>query len=524
MEDPIIEVISFLSDPATVAKESDKVKILDIANLLAHEEISSENLEILTMHLRRGRKTTDQYKALIINSILLILEKKPKYSKNLTNLLMAYTPSLQEGNATLASLQWAHFNGTASDNPKMLTHCSRPVIKKLFEQNLKSLTAIYDEEASDSDRVFEENGRVVIITKQMQIPPHAPSVRTLEFSKNLIEDHGKQVLIVCSAETSIEMGGAVVPATRGLYAEPFLNATTIQYEGHDLPFLLCGKGAFSEASARQGIRAILDFKPEMILSIGAPNLLGEVFHQSAFCFFYMSGRDIPITKNHYFHTWEPLSEDQKSQLERDGVLDQHLFVSTPGYHVQEKRADLAKADFQIPQDAFVFAIIGLRLEREVDTDFLDMLEVISKHTGAHFLFAGQFLQFDEAFAERPALKKSCHFIGMHPDIMAVYGLCDAYINPKRQGGGSSAAQALQAGIPVLATPGGDVGFMAVNMPVLETYADLAEAAVKIQQDDEFMATYKNITASEASRVSVRGKYLSRIMEEFKKFAEKQSKN
>ena len=57
------------------------------------------------------------------------------------------------------------------------------------------------------------------------------------------------------------------------------------------------------------------------------------------------------------------------------------------------------------------------------------------------------------------------------------GLCGLCLNPRRTGGGASAAQALAAGVPILSFPGGDVASVAgPDFLVTDEDAFIAQAA------------------------------------------------
>jgi len=517
MSDTIRQVVTLLANPTIAISTGDKPIVTQTAKTLLDTPLSPENKEILCEHLELGSTTTDLYKAIIINSMLLELTAETKYSTALKDLLFTYAGDLQETNALYTSLIWQSFNGEQKGGKDLISHCNRDIQKHLFNRSLDFLLHIYQEETKGTPPNFTRSNRVIIITKQMQMPPHAPSVRTLEFAKNLIEDYRKDVMIICSSEVSSAKGGPIIPQAAGFYAPEFLNGNSITYEGHNIPFLLCGQSIYSEKAARQGIQAILEFGPEMILSIGAPSVLGEVFHEHCFSFFYMSGRGLPLTKYHYFHTWEEPTKTEREILSDEGIEKQHLFVSTPGYHKNIQFSNLSRTDFGISNDAFVFAIIGMRLDKEIDAAFLKLMSEISKNKNAHFLFAGVFETFDAVFSSYPQLQIKTSFLGMQPDIMAVYNLANAYLNPIRKGGGSSAAQAMQAGLPILSLPTGDVGFMCKNFPPLKNYPALTKAALSLMTDAKKLKEYQKLAKDGADRISIRDNYLAKIMQEFEKF-------
>jgi glycosyltransferase involved in cell wall biosynthesis len=76
--------------------------------------------------------------------------------------------------------------------------------------------------------------------------------------------------------------------------------------------------------------------------------------------------------------------------------------------------------------------------------------------GSHIVFIGSFEHHHELVLTNPALAKHSSYIGFQDDILAVLELCDLYANPRRTGGGTSAAEAMFKGKPVVTYNYGDV--------------------------------------------------------------------
>lgn len=117
-------------------------------------------------------------------------------------------------------------------------------------------------------------------------------------------------------------------------------------------------------------------------------------------------------------------------------------------------APLTRAALGLPDNAFVFVAIGSRLAREIDPAYEAVLARILDAAPGSWLLCVNLA--GHAFAT-PALRD-------HPRIRlapateerAVYPVCDAYLNPPRVGGATSAFHALHDGLPVVTFPDGDV--------------------------------------------------------------------
>lgn len=100
-----------------------------------------------------------------------------------------------------------------------------------------------------------------------------------------------------------------------------------------------------------------------------------------------------------------------------------------------------------------FAVVGYRLEFEIRTDFVDTLQAIkARFPNSAFVFIGP-----DAIEQLPAELLACsYFSGRIRNAIDLIASCHFMLNPKRQGGGTSAIEALSLGIPVLTEAYGDV--------------------------------------------------------------------
>ncbi len=112
------------------------------------------------------------------------------------------------------------------------------------------------------------------------------------------------------------------------------------------------------------------------------------------------------------------------------------------------------------------------------------------------------------------------FLGFQLDIMDVYHIADAYLNPTRRGGGSAIVYALQAGLPVLSLPFGDAGQAVAGFPKLATYEEMAHRAHELITDEKVLKDYQSMAREEAPKFSDRKGLLNNIMKAFEDFAKR----
>lgn len=145
-----------------------------------------------------------------------------------------------------------------------------------------------------------------------------------------------------------------------------------------------------------------------------------------------------------------------------------------------------------------FVVVGYRLEDEIRGEFMQTLLTIKQHyPQASFVMIGP-----TAIADYPeALEKCTLFTGRISNAIDLIADCHFMLNPKRQGGGTSAVEALSLGIPVLTPAFGDV-YQYIGDPfVVETDADRLAFIGQYLNDPEFAAAYQDICLETAAQAT-----------------------
>ncbi|MBV1900220.1 MAG: hypothetical protein KUG56_00960 [Kordiimonadaceae bacterium] len=522
MIDDIEELFALLSSPEIDVTEQARTKAAYAAHILVHSwpHLDAPHQITATKFLTSLKGTGSPYKGAMINSILFGITGKDPYLAKALAFLENYETDVAAGVSTYFSLALMNFKSNPAAETAFKKHLTRDVLRQLFLKNVAKVQEIFDIVQASAPLKFEKNNRVIILTRQMLRPPHAPSVDTLDFAAMLKQDHGKEPLIIATSEASHSYDGAIAPCFLANIDEDFIGAKTIDYRDQQLPFLMCGKGVFSINSVAEGLATIAAYNPEMILSVGSPSLLSEPFGDSRFCFIYPTSRGIPSTSTNYFHTWDEVDETMQQQIEDEGHEEHYLFTQHPGFELKPASNSLTRAQFDIPEDSFVFVVVGLRLDNDVDGSFVTLLNTIIEHDKAHIIFAGPFDTYDTCMQGHERLKEKSTSLGFQADIMAVYALSDAFLNPTRKGAGSGIIYAMQALLPILSLPHGDAGMAAAGFPALSSYDDMADAAHKLIDDPKTLQTYQEIAKSEFPKFTGRTRLVTRIMEEFEKYAAK----
>lgn len=145
-----------------------------------------------------------------------------------------------------------------------------------------------------------------------------------------------------------------------------------------------------------------------------------------------------------------------------------------------------------------FVVVGYRLESEIRPDFNDtLLSIKVRLPNSAFVFIGP-----DAIEQLPEEIKACsYFSGRIRNAIDVIASCHFMLNPKRQGGGTSAIEALSLGIPVLTEAYGDVYQYIGDDFVFSSDKERLEFIQRYLTDEEFAAVYTQTCLDVAAKAT-----------------------
>jgi hypothetical protein len=189
-----------------------------------------------------------------------------------------------------------------------------------------------------------------------------------------------------------------------------------------------------------------------------------------------------------------LTEHDQQRVETLGIQHPVLSSRLPFRLRQFDCVKTSRVDDQVLR----FVVVGYRLEDEIRGEFMQtMLAIKQQYPQASFVLIGP-----TAIADYPATLEHCTlFTGRISNAIDLIADCHFMLNPKRQGGGTSAVEALSLGIPVLTQAFGDV-YQYIGDPfVFETDADRLAFIQQYLADPEFAATYQDICLETAAQAT-----------------------
>ena len=515
------EFFTLLADEKFEPQETERSELVEFANTIfaARTSVVHNDCQWLIAQLKPIARLSSQFKSAIVNHLLF------RYTGDLVYLVGAIKASLLDGAgiegrvANMNALADGMFNA-AHGAEIVCAEFSRERFRAYYEDTVNLIENLLGGQKVVVKQIFEPNSRVVILTQQFLEPFHAPTKDALEFAWFLSQSYAKEVMIVSSCEYSAYPSGSVLPLALSRVLQDYANKETVSYKGKEFRYFQPETGRFSAETIPQTVEAIETFDPAMILVVGGRNLLAEVFLERAFVLFYPTTSNLPMLSKPSFFMWREPTVAEYVLLESEGLRANYIFHQHPGFEVPTQKISLSRKEFCIPEDAFVFAVVGMRLDADIKPEFLDMLEGVIQDPRAFVVFAGHFASYHQVLASRESFAGRCEFLGFQDDIMAVYSLCNCYLNPKRIGGGSAIVYALAAGLPSLSCPIGD-GYEAVrNLPLLPDYEAMAKTCKKLMNDPDALWRYRALAKQEAARLCSRAPLVERIQASYTIFLER----
>ena len=170
-----------------------------------------------------------------------------------------------------------------------------------------------------------------------------------------------------------------------------------------------------------------------------------------------------------------------SLLSRMGRTEKDIIPGNYCYNLPENGHSLSREMFNVPEGVFTIGVAGNRLEAELSTEFLKMIDaVLSEDT--RLLIIGEYPSYKSACDTYSNIGRYSFWMGYQRDILSAVSLCNLYVNPPRQGGGTVCVMALSAGVPVVTLGNCDAATAAGAYFAVEDLTEMKSEILKYRQD------------------------------------------
>ena len=366
--------------------------------------------------------------------------------------------------------------------------------------------------------VKERNdNRIVIITEQMLSEKHAPTKVVLDHIYALKKRGFDVVLFVCPCNLVIQEGiwhGAICLNSVSGRENARMIYKDIEFEMHE--YLM-------NESTLLNYKGMLDFiysyKPVCVYSMGIVNPIAEVVS------------DFITLVNQDFAIGLPISEAQIlieiTNNKEDSIesINNRQIVFKPKdfpMYFENNNVMMSRKELGLPEEKFLIAIVGNRLDEEIDEDFLNVMTRIAKEVpNCCFVMIGNVSAIKNLF-DKLSFKNQIIQLGYCEQLIATYKIMDIYLNPKRRGGGFSGAMALVAELPVVTLPDCDVSANVGEKFTVDDYDEMIDTVKRYCYDKEYyynqkkLATYYSVNNTENKMVEAITERVENIVKIVKK--------
>lgn len=333
--------------------------------------------------------------------------------------------------------------------------------------------------------------KVAILTPQFLGDMHSPSRQCMAIAHSLKHHLGLEPHIVnCNALPADNrfnvLRGFSANCTPGLNG---MQEVTMEYLGNKL------ECRFYSAVHRPFdllyVMEVLTYLEEM--QIDAVICSGDLLFIQDFVYPYFPslystlGGGFPFTPHHYYWLWGQRNEVPMIQASAETLgKAEDCWGFHHGIQILFDRGEpLQRAQYHIPEDAFVYVMVGNRLHAELDKEYLAFCERLLEQEKAYLVMIGWDETLTELvlgdFGQHPKLRLLPYQTKLRPAM----ALGDVFLNNFREGGATAGTIAIQENMPIVTLADCNNGSLAGPLGSCGTKDHYYEAAFRMYEDPEY---------------------------------------
>ncbi|MGD2134103.1 MAG: glycosyltransferase family 4 protein [Maricaulaceae bacterium] len=388
-------------------------------------------------------------------------------------LLQKLVRNPEEFNAAFWSLDYQLFARGKSLRPKVI---ERVRYKRMARAHFAFLDRLAADLKLPAPSVRAEPiRRVAIVSQQVLLASHSPTMVALEVATTL-GAHAEVEPLIVNANTLPLRPASTFHPPYVANARADTGAHAMTYKDRDVRVWSAGAAPFSIAKLQGAIDALAAFEPDVVFSIGSCSVVGDLAARFVPTIAWPSTQQEPVTaaqlvinRDAEFSSsaidWASLGAPEPLFVREDFNLDT----------VPPKSSAVSREILDVPEDAFVYVIVGTRLSDELTPQYQEVLaRILAAREDARLVIVGpKTLQASPVLG--PYVDR-IRLVGHVDDLRALYEACDCFLNPPRQGGGNSAYIAMHENLPIVTLDDCDVqmtigeGAACADLPAYEALA------------------------------------------------------
>jgi glycosyltransferase involved in cell wall biosynthesis len=346
--------------------------------------------------------------------------------------------------------------------------------------------------------------RVLVTISQFLGIKHGPTRNALDYCYTLQKKLNKEVFLFVASEMPVnlipEYENPGINYSYFNHVSEYDNFFALEYLNEKIQGFQCKINGGNKDKIKEFLKIIYDWKPAVIYNIGSENLVVDLLGTITAEASVPLGNTLPITMGgNLIMTRRPEERDKEAFAYLAGK-HQNVIESFFVYKLEEPIKRYKKIDFNIPEDAYVIAIVGTRLAQEIVGEFIGILQqILELDPKIHIVFFGNFTDFEDKHAEI-GYGDRVLYLGHQSDLRGALNIAELYLNPIRKGGGTSSAEALAEGVPVITLGNCDVSYTSGDDFIIESTEQMPVMVQKYMTDKDFYQSQREKAFSQADRL------------------------
>ena len=366
--------------------------------------------------------------------------------------------------------------------------------------------------------------KIVIITEQIVGVNNSPTLVVYN-SIYYLQKLGYEVSVfVCPSDACLAKDiwyhGRWAASLKGAHGQTVVDT----FRGEEIYFSqinLCESDCIDQYCVM--IETIKKLRPLFVYQIGLVNAIGDIFTgMTTVVSEMLSVKECSVSNAQIIVRMEENAREVEDKINRNMEYYQtqlwkkgHMPIIT-----EKSEIEISRAQLGLPEDQFLLALVGNRLDMECDTEFIDLLKkVLCNNPMVGVVVIGNTQLLNNSFLQNT----NVYFIGYQYYLQNVYDIMDLYVNPKRAGGGYSSQMALQEGLPVVTLPDGDVAYTVGETFIVSDYGEMYAVIERYIQDEAYRISQQKYALQRGRDNSKDTDYMERKIRAIKEIMELQDK-
>ncbi len=352
----------------------------------------------------------------------------------------------------------------------------------IFEE-FKKATGSYKHISKDE----RNQDLICVFISQFLTLEHGPTKTALDRCYALAKYLNKKVILINTRELMSKKGLLLMNGMSAGNVNAGLNGNRkIQHKDIIIDYYQPDIEMPDENVCKDILEFIKEQKPYLLFNIGGYSIAADLAAQMVPMATISTSGNYSISKNkgQFFIMGRKPVESDYELIAKDGHSREAIIECPFTFELKPQKENYTREDFNIPKDKFVVGTVGARLKNEITEEFIKTLDNLAEK-GCFIVTIGEYEFPEKIINNYPSLKENHLCMGFQSDILACVQLFDIYVNPKRQGGGTSAVECMFKGKPALSLKVGDVSMLVDENFLVDSFAEMEYMAERLYTDKEF---------------------------------------